>query len=383
MRLLDRYLLRELITPLAYCLSGFLTFWISFDLFSELDNFQKEKLGVAEVARYYGFKIPEFVVLILPITLLLALLYSLTNHARHNELTATRAAGVSLMRLSAAYLAVGLLLSIGLFVLNESWVPKASQKAEAIVSGTHLSDRSAGHGRWHYNLSFRNARDGRIWAIGAYNIDTFEMHNPQIEWSLPDESRRTLIATNAVRLNGVWVFQEVVELTYPAVVPTNVFLSTNVVAHQMHTNILEVPEFSETPEQIQSEIKISRLSSVTAAKEVQLSITEILDYLHLHPDLTPRDSQHRMLHTQLQGRLAAPWTSLVVVLIAIPFGAATGRRNVYVGVASSIFIAFAYFMLLKLGLALGTGGYVPPWLAAWSPNILFAGTGLLLTRRVR
>jgi lipopolysaccharide export LptBFGC system permease protein LptF len=90
-----------------------------------------------------------------------------------------------------------------------------------------------------------------------------------------------------------------------------------------------------------------------------------------------------MLHTQLQGRLAAPWTSLVVVVLAVPFGAALGRRNVYVGVANSVFIAFAYFIVLKLGLALGTGGYVPPWLAAWSPNILFAGAGLLLGWRVR
>src|SRR5687768_6457000 len=104
MRLLDRYLLRELLIPLAYCLSGFLIFWVSFDLFSELSHFQEEKLKFAEIARYYAFKMPEFVVLILPVTLLLALLYSLTNHARHNELTAMRAAGVSLMRLSAPYL---------------------------------------------------------------------------------------------------------------------------------------------------------------------------------------------------------------------------------------------------------------------------------------
>jgi lipopolysaccharide export system permease protein len=382
MRLLDRYLLRELFIPLAYCLSGFLIFWISFDLFSELSHFQEEKLKFEEIARYYAFRTPEFVVLILPIALLLALLYSLTNHARHNELTAMRAAGVGLMRLCAPYLMVGLLLSIGAFAVNESWVPKGSQMAEAIVSGKQLFERSSDGGRWHYNLSFRNARDGRIWTIGAYNIGTFEMRGPQVEWLLPDESRRTLIASNAVRRDAMWVFHEVLELTYPSRTPTtNVLVDTNIVALQMRTNVLEVPEFSETPDQIKSEIKIGRLSSVKAAKGVQLSMAEILDYLHLHPDLTPRDQA--LLQTQLQGRLAAPWTSVVVVLIAIPFGAGSGRRNVFVGVASSIFITFAYFMLLKLGLALGTGGYVSPWLAAWSPNIVFAGTGLILTRRVR
>jgi lipopolysaccharide export system permease protein len=71
------------------------------------------------------------------------------------------------------------------------------------------------------------------------------------------------------------------------------------------------------------------------------------------------------------------------VLIALPFGAPSGRRNVFVGVAGSIFICFAYFVLQQVSLALGTGGYLPPWLAAWLPNALFATGAILLIRRVR
>ena len=90
-----------------------------------------------------------------------------------------------------------------------------------------------------------------------------------------------------------------------------------------------------------------------------------------------------MLDTQLYARLANPWTCLVVVSIAVPFGAPSGRRNVFVGVAASIFICFAYFILQRIGLALGTGGYLPPLIGAWLPNVLFGGAGLWLTRRVR
>ena len=87
--------------------------------------------------------------------------------------------------------------------------------------------------------------------------------------------------------------------------------------------------------------------------------------------------------TKFDGRLAAPWTCLVVVLIAIPFGAASGRRNLFFGVAGSIFICFGFFVVQQFSLALGSGGYMPPWLAAWLPNMIFAGLGLLLTARVR
>jgi lipopolysaccharide export system permease protein len=74
---------------------------------------------------------------------------------------------------------------------------------------------------------------------------------------------------------------------------------------------------------------------------------------------------------------------VVVVLIAIPFGAASGRRNLFVGVAGSIFICFAYFVIQQVSLALGSAGHLPAWLAAWLPNMIFGTTGLVLTARVR
>jgi len=90
-----------------------------------------------------------------------------------------------------------------------------------------------------------------------------------------------------------------------------------------------------------------------------------------------------VLLTKFYGRLAAPWTCLVVVLIAIPFGAPSGRRNLFYGVAGSIFIAFTFFVLQKVCPALGMTGFLPAWLAAWLPNFIFAAAGIVLTQRTR
>ena len=134
MRLLDRYLLRELLVPLGYCLAGFLIFWVAFDLFSELGDLQEHKLHGSDILEYYLVRTPEFLVIVLPMALLLALLYALTNHARHQEITAMRAAGVSMWRLCVPYLGVGLAASICLFALNEFWVPNTSDQAERILN---------------------------------------------------------------------------------------------------------------------------------------------------------------------------------------------------------------------------------------------------------
>src|SRR5437764_1705759 len=134
MRLLDRYLLRELLVPFGYCLSGFLVFWISTDLISELDELRKHQLHFTDIVAYYVVRVPEMLVLVVPIALLLALLYALTTHARHQELTAIRAAGVSLWRLCVPYLGVGLAGAVFLFALNELCVPRTSERAERIFN---------------------------------------------------------------------------------------------------------------------------------------------------------------------------------------------------------------------------------------------------------
>src|SRR3954469_21682496 len=196
MRLLDRYLFRELCVPLIYCLVGFFVFWISFDLFDKIDDFQAARLTTGEVVQYYLIRTPELLGTTTPIALLLALLYTLSNHGRHNEIIAMRAAGLSLARISIPYIVVGLLLSVAIFLLNEKLVPNATEKAEA-VKNKHLRD--AGKKGWQYQVNFRNAHDGRIWNIAAFNTRTCEMVEPHVEWKLPDGSRRQIIAKSAER----------------------------------------------------------------------------------------------------------------------------------------------------------------------------------------
>jgi lipopolysaccharide export system permease protein len=372
MRLLDRYLLRELLLPLGYCLGGFLIFWIAFDLFNQLGAFQANKLKGLDVAEYYLFKTPEVISFpVMPAALLLALLYALTNHARHHELVAMRAAGVGVWRLGAPYLAVGAGLSLALFALNELVVPDGNERAEAILN-RYKEKQAETSGPWQKKLSFNNDRDRRSWNIEAYNLDTHEMIRPNVEWTRPDGTHLVLFAERAQHTHGVWTFFNVQ--------PLDTYAPGQDVPLRLTTNMLAFPEFTETPRLIKSEVKISGMSSYRQAKRVRFSLVEIFDYRRLHPVL--KGDRRAELDTQLHGRLAIPWTCLVVVLIAMPFTALSGRQNVWVGVAGSIFICFAFFILTQSGLALGTSGRLPPWLGAWLPHLVFGGGGVWLTKRL-
>ena len=81
MRLHDRYLFRELLTPLAYCLGGFLVFWISYFFFTQLGEMQERQFNLLDAAEFAAAQTPEFFVMVLPITLLLAPSVKLTPAA--------------------------------------------------------------------------------------------------------------------------------------------------------------------------------------------------------------------------------------------------------------------------------------------------------------
>jgi len=373
MRLLDRYLLRELITPLFYCLCGFLILFVFGDLFGDLSDFQKKKLLVRDIIEYYIATTPEFLVQVVPIALLLALLYALTNHSRHNEITAIRAAGISLWRLCLPYTVVGFLLSLGVFALNELWVPQSSERADRILF-RHVQNSNAPEPGMLPTSGLANLREGRTWLAGQYNEKTSEMRDPQVIWTLPDGSQRWLYASRAIRTNGVWTFFNVSECKTSGG-------SGSMLEPSFQTNVLAMPEFKETPEEILSEVNISKGLALRFKNKAELPIAQIRHYLELHPN--PPDSLKPRLYTELHARLATPWTCFVVVLIAIPFGVASGRRNVFVGVAGGIFICLTYVVIQRFTLALGVGDKISPWIAAWSPNLAFGTAGLWMTARVR
>ena len=375
MRLLDRYLLRELLLPLAYCLVGFLTFFIVFDLFGSVDDFQKRNLTTPDVLEYYFDRMPEFLVAsyVVPMALLLAMLYALTSHARHNELTAMRAAAISLWRITVPYFAVGVFFSMAVFYVNEQVLPASMEAAERVMSRHATDQPKVVDKTWKRNVFFLNPLANRTWRIGAYHLQQNVMWNPQFDWHRPDGTRVQLIAERARWIDRQWVFTNVERLEFSTAV--------NALPNISRTNELIFEELTETPRIIKSEIKISGIESLKSLRKTQLSSLEIIDYLKLHPRLERK--KYYSLRTMLHSRLAMPWICLIVVFIAVPFGVLPGRRNVFVGVASSVFICFAFFIMKELTIALGSGGYAPPWVAAWVPNILFATAGIVMMWRVR
>ncbi|HEX7569347.1 MAG TPA: LptF/LptG family permease, partial [Verrucomicrobiae bacterium] len=307
MRLLDRYLFRELFTPLAICLIGIQAFVIVFTVFTDAQKIQDAKLHFGETIEYATASAMDFVWVVLPIALLLALLITLTYYARHNEITAMRTAGISLWRICAPYFAVGLAASGVLFALNEYLAPRSAVWAERILHRYVASPDDAATHNGQHGVYF-NARERRTWYYTEYHAKAAEMTGPNVGWFLPDGSWREISADRAVRTNGVWTFyssaNNVIELERTRQSVSEIRI--------LATNVLAMPQFDETPGDIERDIRFSNYDRINSRK-LNIPLTELWGYLRTHrADLQP--SRASFYWTKFDGRLAAPWTCLVVVL---------------------------------------------------------------------
>jgi lipopolysaccharide export LptBFGC system permease protein LptF len=86
---------------------------------------------------------------------------------------------------------------------------------------------------------------------------------------------------------------------------------------------------------------------------------------------------------QLRRKVAFPFVTLIMTLLAVPFAVATGRRGALYGVGVGIVVAIVYWIMLSIFGALGEGGVVAPLLAAWAPNVLFGAAAAYMLLTVR
>ena len=98
MPVLDGYIFRSFMVPFGILLFAFTLLFIIMDMYNEIGDFLDNKAPVSVAVEFFTLKIPGNIRFILPITVLLSCMYALANLGRNRELTAIRAAGISLVR---------------------------------------------------------------------------------------------------------------------------------------------------------------------------------------------------------------------------------------------------------------------------------------------
>jgi lipopolysaccharide export system permease protein len=89
----------------------------------------------------------------------------------------------------------------------------------------------------------------------------------------------------------------------------------------------------------------------------------------------------RLLRVELALKLAVPCTCIIIAIFSVPLVVGGPRIGGAFGVAVSLGTAVTFLVLVQLSRTIGSGGLIPPTLAAWLPNIMFGGAGLWMLRK--
>ncbi len=366
MKLIDKYLLKELLIPLAYCLGGFAMVLVISELFGDVNRILDANPPWYIIMRYYLAILGPALQFLAPSSLMLATLYTLFGLTRNSELIAMRASGVSIYRIMMPFLWVGIAMTAATAALNEFWVPHTFEWAENIRSNRFLiTDTETVE-----QCIYLNPNAHRQWIIGEMDPRHPGMlMDVEVKQERPDGRRLFIItAPRAEYLDGQWWFfgpsiQRFGDSDNP--IGTRTFIGDGL------DSVVEMREFDELPTAFISAVR----------KWDYLNAREMYHYIKTHPHMSPRSWSEK--NFSLHSRLAMPWACLIVVLFAIPAGARTGRQGVMSAVFAAVTLMAGFYALAQIGLVLGSTGTTPPWMAAWLSNTVFGAVGLVLLARLR
>lgn len=342
---LTRYLLHQFFAFLLPIIAGFVVLYLIVDLFERLDVLLRNQASVGASVRYFLFKVPLIVTQIMPAAVVTAILLALGVLARHNEILAFRAGGISLAQSAVPLLAVTFLISLAVLTWNETIVPYCSRQFQYVnkveirkqpLRGI-LSDREIwyhGSGGF-YNIAHVDKNGGTIFGLVIYALgNDFRLE-------------RVIEVERAVWRDGRW---QVIGATEHRLAredqPPVTIRRDDLVIPETLEDFLEVRR---EPEEL-SFLALYRW--VTRLKRKGIDASHYLVALHL--------------------KLALPFASVVLSLVGMPIAGRVCRHpSVAAIVGLGAAVGFSYWVLLGLSNSLGLGGTLPPLVAAWAPNAIF------------
>lgn len=360
-QIIDFYILSSFLFYFVVLLFTFVTLTEVFNFFELLGDVFRNQVPIAELFRYLFFLSPKLIYDAAPVSVLVATLVSFGILAKHNEITALKACGVSLHRLSLPVLFAGAALSAGLFAFDHSVATGANVIQERLrnrIKGrpvqTYLRPQSPwifGRGPRIYYYRYLNENEGVLGGVSVYELDSSGYRLARHIYAERARWEPSL---------GTWVFQNGWVRDFGGAGGFRVFAG----------DTATFAGLDETPSWFVKEVKTYR----------QMTAGQLGAYI---AEMRQSGFNTIPLQVQYHKKYSTPLFALVMALLSVPFAFLTGARGALTGVGVSLGIGVAYFALNYLFEQLGNAAQLPPHLAAWSPNALFALAGLYMMTRMR
>lgn len=360
--LLDRYIGAVYLRVFAVTFLGMLgLFYIG--LFTDYSEYLfKNRVSGTTMLQFFAYSTPQYMYYITALATLVGGLVTIGLFTRTSELTVLEACGVSLYRAGLPLVCFGVLWGFALFGMEQTFLAPANRQAEALRSLIRSGVPRT------FSVTSRQwmaGSDDRLYHYGRFDPATRRLDELQVYdfgaagWNVTQRTYGRLVTW---RDGATWDASQGW---------TREFSDRNTVSnfglYATRELALEPPDYFgvEEPEAAQAE---------------RLRLGQLQEHI---AELRRAGYDTTALSVAWHRKVAFPFITVIMTLIAIPFGVTTGRKGTLFGIGLGIALAIAYWVMQSLFAAVGSAGILSPALAAWAPNILFAAVAvyLLLTAR--
>jgi LPS export ABC transporter permease LptF/LPS export ABC transporter permease LptG len=351
--LLDDYLLRDFVFNFVLIVGALVGLSLIFTVFELLGDILRNQISPWTVGEYLLNVTPYFLYNVAQYGVLLTILITLGLMQRYNEVTALKATGVSIYRIIVPVLLAGALVATGLFLADQFYLPHANKRQDALlnqIKGRPPQTYLNPYRKWifgqHSTIYYYQLFDSDRNEFGNLTVFQFNPANFQLVRRI--YSDRVHWAENLHQ----WVCESGWQRTFHGAA----------IADYQPYDVSTFGAISEPPEYFKKEVRQS----------LEMNYEQLARYIH---ELQQSGFEVVKLKVQLQKKIAFPVITFVMGVLAIPFALSAGRRGTMAGVATAIGIAVVYTVISGLFEAMGNISQLPPTLAAWSPDIIFALLG--------
>jgi LPS export ABC transporter permease LptF/LPS export ABC transporter permease LptG len=349
--LFDIYLLKQFFYFLLVLLAAFVLIFDAFTMFDLLGDIARNHISIGTVLSYFRYLVPLMVYQLAPLATLVATLVTLAVLAKNNEVVALKASGISLYRVVMPLLFAGCVVSVAMFLLDDTILPLANQRQDALrneIKGRPAQTYIEPAHQWIfgenakiYNYELFDFDRQLFGGLNVFELDptTFRM-------------RRRVFATRAAWepsesawiLTGGWVRD---------------FDADGHVSRFERFTATSLPELIEQPGYFRREVR----------QYYQMNWRQLGAYI---AGLRQAGFDTARLSVQWHRKFAFPLIAAIIVSLCAPFAFLVGTRGAIGGLALAVGIGIAYWAAAALFEAMGSLGQLPPLIAGWAPDAIFA-----------
>ncbi len=353
MKIIEKYILEDVKMPIIFGVSLFTFIFLIEIIVSLMENIIVKGISLIDVLRILSFYLPPILAQTIPMGVFLGVMITFSKLTRTSETTAMSSIGMSLDDILKPIIMLASIITIFIFFLQESIIPRSFSKLEEITM----------------KIAYENPVFQLKEKILIDEVDDYSLYIEKID-------RKTNEAEN------VLIFQKEDKASFPTIL-----LGDRAYWKSVNMVLEDSTFYTFNPDgtiKLEGEFKQKKIPLSSYFQEVNIEVKDIeaMSITNLLKKLKDKTYLEKIPYlVEINRKVAIPLSTVVLAILGVLLSIGHHRSGKGASFGVSLGVIFIYIMFLNIGIVMANRGVVSPYIGVWLPNLLLIGGTALLYKR--